>query len=185
MAQAKYYPLIQRDPGVVYVDMGGTDYTAHIGDWLVFSGKKVVAADTATAYFQRSGIGIALDQNPKWTNQGSAYYLTAMPVGKAGVFRVSGVTGNYSAGQFVFPVIKGSGQVGQTGRTGQACVWSATAILPFRFQLISAPGGGGGSAWSGVPNSGVGRIMRVHASGATGQWDIEVFSNLFDVGGHY
>ena len=185
MAVAKYYPLIQRDPGIGYVDMGSTANTAHIGDWLAFSAKQVVSVDTATAYFQRSGIGIALDQNPKWTNQGSAYYLTAMPVGKLGVYRVSGATGNYSAGQFVFPVIKGSGQVGQTGLTGKSTLWSATAILPFRFQLISAPGGGGGSAWSGVPNSAVGRILKVIASGATGQWDIELFTTLFDVGNAY
>ncbi len=186
MANAKFYPLIQKDPGVVYVNMGSTNNTAHVGDWLIFSGGQVVAADTATAYFQRSGIGIALDSNPKWTNFGSAYHLSAMPVGVAGIFRVSGVTGaagGYSAGNFVFPVQIGSGQVGQTGRTGQSCLWSATAILPFTTRFISAAGAGGGSAWSGAPNSAVGQIMRIHqANGATGQWDIRIFPALFDVG---
>lgn len=171
MAQVKYYPLIHRDPGIAYVDMKSTSNTAQIGDWLGFSGGQALPMDTATAYFRVSGVGIALDQNPKWTNQGSAYYLTAMPVGKGGTFRVSAVTGAaYSAGDFCFPVQLGSGQVGQTGRTGKSTLWSAVGGFPFG---LSALGGHAASA-SGVPNSAVGRIVRVVAAGATGQWDIEL-----------
>lgn len=177
MANAKYYPLIQRDPGVVYVDMGSTANTAHIGDWLAYSGKQVIAVSTADAYYRASGIGIALAQNPAWAEQGSAYYLTGMPVGKLGVFRVSGTTGNYSAGQFVFPVAVGSGQVGQTGRTGKAALWSATAANPNFITSI----GGTFQSGSALPNSAVGRILRVIASGSTGQWDIEIFPNLFEI----
>ena len=177
MATVKYFPLYSRDPIVCTVDMGSTANTAEVGDWLGFSGKQCISMTTANAYFRASGVGIALDQNPKWTNAGSAYYLTAMPVGRAGgVYRVSGVTGAaYSAGDYVFPVQAGSGQVGQTGRTGKAALWSATAILPF---LITALGASWNSA-SGVPNSAVGRILRVVAAGGTGQWDIEIFPTLF------
>lgn len=159
MAEVKYYPLIQPEPIKRFVDMGSTANTAHVGDYLAFSGNQVIAVSTGDAYFRASGIGIALDQNPKWTNQGSAYHLTAMPVGVGGIYRVSAVSAVYSAGDFVFPVLVGSGQVGQTGRTGRAAVWSATAAY-----------------LTGTPVSAVGRILRRLAQGATtGQLDIELF----------
>ena len=49
MAGVKYYPLIQRDPGVVWVDMKSTSNTAQIGDWLGFSGGQVLPMDTGKA----------------------------------------------------------------------------------------------------------------------------------------
>ncbi len=186
MANAAYYPLIKKDPLAVTVDMMTTSETAHIGDWIFISGGSAIVlsgARTSLGYHAQSGVGIALDQNPKWTNQGSAYYLTAMPVGQRGIYRVSAVTGSYTAGTFVVPASAGSGQVGQTGRTGQATVWTAT-LTPNRMQLVSAAGAGGGSAWSGVPNSAVGLVLRRHAVGETGQIEILIFPNLFGPGAH-
>ncbi len=182
MADAKYYPLIQKDPGVGYIDMLTTDQTAHVGDWMFISGGSALAlsgARTSLGYQAYSGVGIALDQSPKWTNQGSAYHLTAMPVGKGGTFRVSAYTGVYTAGTWIMPIQAGSGQVGQTGRTGQAAVWSATNGP----NLLSALGSDDVSA-SAMLNSAVGRVLRRHAVGETGQVDIEIFTNLFGLGGN-
>lgn len=151
MPGAQYFPLAQPDAVHRWVDMGGTN-TATIGDWLAFSGKQVIAASTADAYFRISGIGIALQQHPQWIN-GSAVINTGLRVGVNGIFRVSAVTGAYSAGDFAFPVQVGSGIVGQTGRTGKSTLWSASAVI-------------GATA--------VARILKVVASGATGQWDIEL-----------
>jgi hypothetical protein len=160
MAEVQYYPLVQPEPIKRFVNMGSTANTAHVGDYLAFSGDQVIAVSTANAFFRASGIGIALDQNPKWTNQGSAYHLTGMPVGVGGIYRVSAVSAVYSAGDYVFPVLLGSGQVGQTGRTGRAAVWSATAAY-----------------LTGTPVSAVGRILKRLAQGATtGQLDIELFA---------
>lgn len=163
----------------IYVDMNGVQ-TATRGDYLLWSGKSVIAggtADPAAAYFPLSGIGIALENNPLVDAFGSASSNGKMPVGthRGGVFRVSAVTGNYSAGQLCFPVMTGSGIVGQTGRTGQAAMWSATAVLPgLLASNFSAAGGGGGtaSAYALDRTSAVGQIVRVVAAGATGQWDI-------------
>lgn len=153
----------------VYVDMLSTNTTAMRGDYLAFSGKSVIAVATAlpAAAFQvYSGIGIALANNPTYDEFGSASANGNMPVGthRGGVFRVSAITGNYSAGQYCFPVEIGSGVVGQTGATGKAPLWSATAV-PSRLT---------GSAF--LPNSAVGQIVRVVAAGATGQWDIILLS---------
>jgi hypothetical protein len=161
MTTVRYMPLRQPDAVHRWVDMVGTN-TAHIGDYLAYSGKQVIAVSTADAYYRASGIGIALQQHPQWLN-GSAVINSALRVGVNGIYRVSAVTGSYSAGDFAFPVAVGSGQVGQTGATGKAALWSATAVLATGTQ-------GAGQ----LPLSAVARILRVVAAGATGQWDIEL-----------
>lgn len=182
MAESKYYPLIQKDPGIAIVDMMTTDETAHIGDWIFISGGSALVlsgARTSLGYQAYSGVGIALDQSPRWLPLGSAVHLTAMPVGIAGIFRVSAYTGVYTAGMWVMPIDGGSGVVGQTGRTGQAAIWSATNGP----NLLSSLGGDDVSA-SAMLNSAVGRVLRRHAVGETGQIDIIIFPHLFGLGGN-
>ena len=153
----------QADDSIVYVDMGSTTNTATRGDYLAFSAKaaRAVATGDTVALYPFSGIGIALAQNPIFDDFGSASANGKMPVGRRGIFRVSAVTGEYSAGQYVYPVMTGSGVVGQTGRTGQAALWSATAV-PSRLTGTGVL----------MANSAVGQITRVVAAGATGQLDI-------------
>lgn len=182
----------QADDAIVYVDMVSTNNTATRGDYLAWSGKSVIAVLTATpgaTYLLYSGIGIALDNNPTFVGPDlSASALGRMPVGRRGIFRVSAVTGEYSAGTYCFPVMTGSGIVAQTGRTGQAAMWSATAILGGLKSANSAiafyataVGSASGiiTAFTYVqdPTSAVGQIMRVIAAGATGQWDVVLFSH--------
>lgn len=157
----------QADDAIVYVDMGSTNNTATRGDYLAFTAKaaRAVATGDTGPLFPLSGIGIALAQNPIFDDFGSGSANGKMPVGRRGIFRVSAVTGNYSAGQFCFPVMTGSGIVGQTGRTGQAALWSATAVNSF-ITGVSI------TATAVARNSAVGQIVRVVAAGATGQWDI-------------
>jgi len=182
----------QGDDAIVYVDMLSTNNTAMRGDYLAFSGKSVIAVATGTpaaAYFPHSGIGIALAQNPMWDAFGSASANGKMPVGRRGIFRVSAVTANFSAGAYVFPVQTGSGVVGQTGRTGQGALWSATATLGGLLSANSAQevSVSGGQTASGIftsftysvdPTSAVGQIMRVVTNAATGQWDIVLLHPL-------
>ena len=177
----------QADDSVVYVDMLSTNNTATRGDYIAFSAKaaRAVATGDTVALFPYSGLGIALSQNPIFDEFGSASANGKMPVGRRGIFRVSAVTGNYSAGLFCFPVQTGSGIVGQTGLTGQAALWSATGSLgglvsATTARIVSASGASTnvvtGTAVSERytidPTSAVGQIVRVIAAGATGQWDI-------------
>lgn len=159
----------RQEGDLVYVDMGATTHTATRGDYLAYSAKVVraVATGDTVALYPWSGIGIALAQNPIYDDFGSASANGKMPVGthRGGIFRVSAVTGNYSAGLYCFPVLTGSGIVGQTGRTGQAALWSATASLS-HLTGVSI------TATAVAPNSAVGQIVRVVQAGATGQWDI-------------
>lgn len=176
----------QADDDVVYVTMGSTDNTATRGDYIGFSGRvaRAISTGNTVALYPLSGLGIALGQNPVFDSQGSASANGRLPVARFGIFRVSGVTGaQYSAGTLVFPISTGSGIVGQTGLTGQAAVWSATATLP---GLVSANSSVAfyatavGSA-SGIitafnfsldRTSAVAQITRVISAGGTGQWDI-------------
>ena len=182
MAEVKYFPLSQ--PGVhAIVDMKATTNSAHVGDWLFFSGGTAISvsgARTGLGYIAHSGIGIALDQSPKWTNQGSAYHLTAMPVGGPGnIYRVTGHSA-YTAVTWLQPTDGGSGQVGQTGRTGQAAIWSAANAPNFITGMGNAT-----AAVSAYPNSAVAQVLRRAttggADGVSAQLDVRIFPNLFGI----
>ena len=189
MPETPYEPLRQQGP-IAFVDMKATT-TAHRGDYLVWSAGTpivgVIEADSAlTAYGLTSAIGVTLADHPQWTPLGSAFYNTALPVlVGAGVIRASSV-GNLSAGYFAVPFIPGSGRVGQTGATGRGPVYTAvitpvqmsavkTTITVSATAVATAVGTTWFSAYSALPLSAVGRIVKVISAGNTGQIEIELF----------
>lgn len=156
------------DAGVSYWDTVTPNNTAHEGDWMVFSGSGVrPGGNPPTAYYRASAVGIALDNNPKWTPDGSGYHNTALPIAWMGVFRVTG-QGSATAGMNCWPILNGSGIVGQTGRTGEHSVWTAA------YETLGASGLAGATGWSAFVQSGVARIVRVVTRAVSGVWDIEV-----------
>ena len=156
-------------PGLAYWDTVATTNTAHEGDYMVFSGSAVVPGGNGpSAYYRVSAVGIALDNNPKWTPDGSGYHNSALPIAWGGVFRVTG-QGSATAGMNCWPILNGSGIVGQTGRTGEHSVWTGA----YESFMFSALGGAVYSA-SALPQSGVARIVRVVTRAVSGQWDIEL-----------
>lgn len=193
MAESKYDLPIQVGP-VIFVDMKATT-TAHKGDYLCWSGGRpiiaAIEADSAlTAFARPSALGVILQDHPRWTEQGSGYYSTAVPVlAGEGTIRASSV-GNVSAGYYCWQHIPGSGRVGQTGATGRAPVWTSVAVAPLKSAVktgteIFTASAAGTSAVTGsatyyhasaVAFSALGRIVRVISAGSTGQIDVVLYS---------
>ena len=155
---------------IIYGSGNGTNILTK-GDWVQWSGGVIVGLNTqASPAFRLSGIGVALDHNPKYDDLGRAINNSALPVLTHGVLRVSGgsaasLTGAPGYGAAVYPASTASGIVGQTGATGVGGVW-----LTAPRQAISANP-------TGAVASGVAKLVRIVAAGdiTAAQWDI-----LFD-----
>lgn len=155
---------------IIYGSANGTNIISK-GDWVQWSGGVIVGLNTqASPAFRLSGIGVALDNNPKYDELGRAMNNSALPVLTHGVLRVSGgsaasLTGAPGYGAAVYPATTASGFVGQTGLTGVGGIW-----LTAPRQAISGNP-------TGAVASGVGKLINIFKAGdITGaQWDI-----LFD-----
>lgn len=176
---------------VVFVNMNVND-TATRGDYLGWSGQRVIAFRTGDAGFPYSGIGIALANNPTWVGPDQSGSAVRMPIGthRGGTYRVTARptdSGAYSAGQYVYPELIGSGIVGQTGATGRASLWNTAAgvstLASATTARVFSASGNATNVVTGTavserytinPNSAVGQIVRVHAnaSGASAQLEI-------------
>jgi hypothetical protein len=163
-------PSLYPDDAIIYGSANGTNIITK-GDWVQFSGGTLVGLNTqASPAFRLSGVGIALDHNPKYDELGRAINNSAMPVLTHGVLRVSGgsaasLTGVPGLGAAVYPATTASGIVGTTGATGLGAVW-----LTAPRQAISANP-------TGAVASGVGKVINIAKVGdiTASQWDI-----LFD-----
>lgn len=141
------------------------------GDWVQWSGGTLVGLNTqATPAFRLSGVGIALDHNPKYDELGRAINNSALPVMTHGVLRTSGgsaisITGAPALGAAVYPATTASGIVGTTGATGLGAIWLTAA----RVNISANP--------TGALASGVGKLINIFRVGdiTAAQWDI-----LFD-----
>ena len=159
---------------IIYGSGNGTNIITK-GDWVQWSGGVVVGLNTqASPAFRLSGIGVALDHNPKYDDLGRAINNSALPVLTHGVLRVSGgsaasLTGAPGYGAAVYPAATASGIVGQTGATGVGGVWltAPRVSLSGSFQLTGA----------GQIASGVAKLVKIVVAGdiTAAQWDI-----LFD-----
>jgi len=162
-------PNLFDDDTIIYGSGNGT-VIATKGDWMQFSGGTLVGLGTqATPAYRLSGIGVALDNNPKYDELGRAINNSALPILTHGVLRVSGgsaasLTGAPGLGNSVYPATTASGIVGQTGATGLGPIWLTAAKI-------------GVTATGTVGASGVGKLIRIVAAGdiTAAQWDI-----LFD-----
>ena len=149
---------------IIYVSGNGTNILTK-GDWIQFSGQVGVGLNTqATPAYRVSGVGIALDHNPKYDELGRAINNSALPILMRGVIRVTGGnSGTPPLGAAVYPATTASGIVGTTGATGVGALW-----LTAPRQAISANP-------TGAVASGVGRVIRVPLAGdvSAAQWDVQ------------
>lgn len=164
-------PMVVDDTYVV----GNANATTNVinpGDWVVFSGSGIAAAEDAQAWMKASGLGIAMDKNPAYDAAGRAVVNSALVVATRGQFRVSAAfSGKVLNGVLAYPSTTGSGVNASTGVTGVAALWQTAAP-----RSISANP-------TGVPSLGVTQVVRSFPElglAGTGQMDILLRSNLPD-----
>ena len=160
-------PNLYPDDAIIYGSANGTNILTK-GDWVQWSGGTIVGLNTqASPAYRLSGIGIALDHNPKYDELGRAINNSALPVLTHGILRVSGgsattITGAPTLGLPVYPATTASGLVGATGATGLGGIW-----LQVPRQNISANP-------TGALASGVGKLINIAKIGdiTAAQWDV-------------
>lgn len=162
-------PQLYQSDDIVYGYATGTGNIITKGDWVQYSGGYVVGWGTqATPAYRYSGVGIALDNNPKYDPLGRAVENSALPILTHGVIRVSAsaasLTGLPSLGAGMAPLSTASGIVGQTGATGLGAVWGHVAAI-------------GVTATGTVVASGVGKVINIVTAG---NWTAAQVDVLFD-----
>lgn len=149
--------------------------TINAGDWVAYSGHRVVACSSATitAYWKASGAGVALESSPVYDQAGRTAINTGLKILTQGIIRVSGAqSGSALLGLLAFPVTTGSGVAAPTGLTGLGATW--TAVEP--VAISSNP--------TGQIASPVGKIIGVNmAGGQTAQLDVLIAP--YNLNGYY
>lgn len=116
----------------------GTALIINPGDYVAFSGQYVVAAEDALSYWKNSGVGIALDRNPKYDEYGSQIINTAVLIARRGVFRVSAnFSGQPNLGVLAYPMTTGSAVNAPTGLTGVGALWGTATPARHTPQQIT------------------------------------------------
>lgn len=161
-------------PDDLYV-VGNANATTNVinpGDWVVFSGSGIAAAEDAQAYMKASGAGIAMDKNPAYDNAGRAVVNSALVIATRGVFRVSAAfSGQVLNGVLAYPATTGSAVNASTGLTGVAATWQTAAPV----RISANP--------TGAPSLGVAQVIASYPTlgpAGTGQMDILLRSRLPD-----
>jgi len=110
------------------VNASGTALEVNPGDFVTWSGQYGIAAHDGVAGWKASGIGIALDRNPKYDEYGNKIVNTALIVCRYGLFRVSAnFSGQPLMGVLAYPDMTGSGVNSPTGQTGLGAVWNTAS----------------------------------------------------------
>ena len=102
------------------------------GDWLFYSGHRVMAGSSATitGYWKASGAGVAMEGSPVYTQAGRTAINTAIRILTMGIIRASGAqSGSGSLGMLCYPISTGSGVAAPTGVTGIGALWTAAEPL--------------------------------------------------------
>ena len=161
---------IQTDMYVV-VDASGTALEVNPGDYVSFSANYGIATHDGVGSFKASGIGIALDRNPKYDQAGRQIINTALLVQTHGIFHVSAnFSGQPLYGVLAYPDMTGSGVNAGSGVTGLGAVWNTGAP-------VSVSGGTGAA-----PVKGVAQVIAWADpnSNQTGQMDIRLWARNSD-----
>jgi len=143
------------------------------GDWVAYSALWGVAATDAhigSPAYKVSGAGVALQNNPRYDDQGVAYNNSALQVATRGVFRFSGTVSGTAAtvpmGAHAYPDTSASGIVGQTGATGVGPLWN------------TAPPQGISANPTGAIASGVGIVVGQPVGGDATALQLDIRVNL-------
>ena len=163
MTTARLAPILYDDDRIIPVSASGLS-TANKGDWAIASAQWAIAADDATIgspAYKVSALGVFLENNPTFDDQGVGINNTGITVLRRGVLRVSAgqsaTARTIPLGSHCYPDTTGSGMIGVTGATGIAAVWDTAppqgisanptgAIASGVAQVIDHPVGGIGSA---------------------------------------
>ena len=159
------------DGQYVVANASGTALEVNPGDWVAFSGQYIIAAPDGVASHKVSGLGVAMDRNPKYDEYGNKIVNTALLVARRGVFRVSAAfSGQPLLGVLAFCDVTGSGVNAPTGLTGLGSIWNTANPVSVS----------GGTAAAPVP--GYAQVIGWYNSGpaGTGQMDIVVWDRNAD-----
>lgn len=161
------------DDQYIVGNANATTNTINPGDWVVFSGSGIAAAEDAQAYYKASGAGIAMDRNPATDWAGRSVVNSALLIATRGIFRVSAsFSGKVLLGVLAYPVTTGSGVNASTGVTGVGATWNTGNPVSVS----------GGTAVAFV--SGVAQVIRSYPElgpAGTGQMDIRVWPRNADI----
>lgn len=127
------------DDTYVFGNANATTNVINPGDWVVWSGSGVAAAEDAQAWYKVSGAGIALDRNPTVDRAGRTVVNSALIIQTRGLFLVSAsFSGRPLLGVHAYPVTTGSAVNVSTGLTGVASTWNTAVPI----QISANPTGG-------------------------------------------
>ncbi len=163
---------------------GNASGKINVGDYLVYSGHKIIPTALAAANAvagRASGAGVALEASPKYDSRGVTADNTGLLFAREGRLRVSAfhnftASGDVTLGAAVYPATTGSGVNAPTGLTGVGAQWGTAA----RVHISANP--------TGAPPLGIGYVVGVNkiadGFGATGsgvaQLDIVFFPSRPD-----
>lgn len=117
-------PMVDDDT-YVWGNANATTNVINPGDWVVWSGSGIAAAEDAQAYYKASAAGIALDKNPTNDWAGRQVVNSALRIATHGLFQVSAsFSGRPLLGVLAYPVTTGSGVNASTGVTGVGATWN-------------------------------------------------------------
>ena len=160
------------DDGIISVSASSTTIITR-GDWVAYSalwGVGATDAHIASPAYKVSAAGIALQNNPRYDDQGVAYNNSALQVATRGVFRyatlLSGTAKTVPMGAHAYPDTTASGIVGTTGATGLGALWN------------TAPPQGISANPTGAIASGVGIVVGQPIGGDKTALQIDVRVNL-------
>lgn len=159
------------DDTFLYGHASATGNVINPGDWVIWSGNYLAAAEDAQAYWKVSGAGIAMGKNPMHDEAGRTITNTALLIVTHGIFRVSAAfSGQPLYGVIARPATTGSGVNAPSGVTGVAATW-----------VTAVPGSVSGGTAANV-GQGVAQVINWINSGpaGTGQMDIRVWPRNAD-----
>ena len=149
-------PMVADDTYVV----GNANATANIinpGDWVVWSGSGVAAAEDAQAWYKVSAAGMAMDRNPAIDPAGRPVVNSALLIATRGVYLVSAsFSGRPLLGVHAYPVTTGSGVNVATGVTGVSSTWNTAVPLAISANPTGGSPSGVAQVIASYPSSGLG-----------------------------
>lgn len=149
---------IPNTPDDTYV-YGNANTTANVinpGDWVVWSGSGVAAAEDAQAYYKVSGAGVALDRNPVLDRAGRTVVNSGLVIQTRGLFLVSAsFSGRPLLGVHAYPVTTGSGVNASTGVTGVHATWNTAVPIQISANPTAGSPSGVAQVIASYPASGL------------------------------
>jgi hypothetical protein len=148
-------PMVTDDT-YVYGNANAAANVINPGDWVIWSGSGVAAAEDAQAYFKVSGAGIALDRNPVLDRAGRTVVNSALMIATRGLYLVSAsFSGRPLLGVLAYPVSTGSGVAVSTGVTGVGATWNTAAPVQISANPTGGPSLGVATLVASYPSSGL------------------------------